>query len=800
MNRRHKMEPMIFFFLILTFDLSCADLPSNPFAEGSSFSHWSSEGFGHDSTSSVGFAAKDYFSNGDSSVKSKPRFVPGQWSDCSKTCGSGGIRTRIVHCVGTGVTGERVDLPAFECDGQQRPTLFQPCDLAPCNKNDFKNGVTKSKGASNSQYRWEYGDWGPCSVGDQEVQCLGGKQKSTLKCVDIVQNIAVPWSNCRSKPRPVDLTRACNLKPCAPQWSASQWSECSHSCGGGSRSRNVRCVQRIAPETATDSQLILPDAQCAEQKPAETEACGVVDCEVNWRIGQWTSCSTSCGPGEQRREIVCEQRDRNGMLRTFNPPVQCLGLPRPPTLQLCNLGPCDYNEPNFRYETSNTIGERALPEPLAQLSDQSTTDDNRVRSRFDSPSTVYESRPEHRKLTLNIGGSANLYEGTSIKVKCPVRNFARNRITWTKNGRRIENNAHIKVSSNGALRIFHARQEDAGTYECPAGSVRLRFKPREIGKSEIKDNLETTHELDDVDEPTSANDVDAQLLQKIRESLIRLGERRALDEMRDIREPGKLKVDFLSGDWSLCTQTRCGEPDGTQIRLLRCRILIKQTTAFVDDDICEQFGIVRPPATQTCHANGCPHWEATDWTECSISRCMQQGLSVARREIRCQYSNGTMADFSLCDRRTRPKIKKECPNVNCTAEWKASIWGKCSKDCGDGGVQMRLLRCVWRGTKKPAGGNCEPSLRPAAIKSCSIPDLPECSSESKLWPMDSQSNDSISRLEEQKDERPIELSQQTPPRDLAVQPFNNWQQWRGWRQYNLALPSNLRRLNTMKKF
>ncbi|KAI6234395.1 Ig-like domain-containing protein [Aphelenchoides fujianensis] len=651
------------------------------FAESSPFSRWTSEGFGQ--SSSVGFSSKDFFSNGE--TKSKPRFVPGPWSQCSQSCGSG-IRTRVVHCIGQSLNGDRVDLAAFECDGQPRPPLFEPCRLSACAKNEQKSAASKSK---SSHFRWEYGEL-------EDSNCAAGKQKSTLRCVDIVQNQAVPFSSCRSKPRPVDLTRACQAK-CSPVWDTSEWTE--------------MLAWRVAPNSA-DSLLILPDAQCGSPKPAEQEACGVVDCAAVWRVEQWSACSRSCGPGEQKREVVCEQREGNGMLRVFNPPLRCLSVQRPPTFQLCNLEPCE--SPDFRYETVNSIGERALPEALPQTAG-SPEDENRVRNRFENPAAVYESPPDHRKLTLNIGGSANLYEGTSIKVKCPTRrNFDRRRVVWTKNGRPVENNAHIKVSTNGALRIFHARLEDAGVYECRAGAdipgnVKLRFKPQ---------TAEENREPEEVDEPTSANDVDAQLLQKIRESLVRLGERQALDEMADVRNPGQLKVDYAIGEWSLCTSTECNQPDGAQIRLLRCRLLIKQTTAF--------FGVVRPPSSQVCRPESCPHWEASDWSECSTSRCTQQGMSIARREIKCVYPNQTTAHFDQCDRRSRPKIKKECPSVSCVAEWKASIWGQCSKACGDGGVQMRLLRCVWRGTKKPAGAACDPSQRPAAIRACSIPDLPAC--------------------------------------------------------------------------
>lgn len=68
-------------------------------------------------------------------------------------------------------------------------------------------------------------------------------------------------------------------------------------------------------------------------------------------------------------------------------------------------------------------------------------------------------------------------------------------------------------------------------------------------------------------------------------------------------------------------------------------------------------------------------------------------------------------------------------SANCSAEWRPSVWGACSKRCGDGGVQMRLLRCVWHGTRKPAGRACEPEARPSAIRACDrargLPPCPE---------------------------------------------------------------------------
>ncbi|KJH40178.1 hypothetical protein DICVIV_13889 [Dictyocaulus viviparus] len=62
----------------------------------------------------------------------------------------------------------------------------------------------------------------------------------------------------------------------------------------------------------------------------------------------------------------------------------------------------------------------------------------------------------------------------------------------------------------------------------------------------------------------------------------------------------------------------------------------------------------------------------------------------------------------------------------CKAEWHASDWGSCSSNCGTGGVQLRLLSCVWTITRLPAGRNCE-GRRPPAARSCPHADsLPPC--------------------------------------------------------------------------
>lgn len=62
---------------------------------------------------------------------------------------------------------------------------------------------------------------------------------------------------------------------------------------------------------------------------------------------------------------------------------------------------------------------------------------------------------------------------------------------------------------------------------------------------------------------------------------------------------------------------------------------------------------------------------------------------------------------------------------------------------------MRLIRCVWRGTKKAAGNNCQGADRPTVVREC----------DAKLDPC------------------PM-----NPVAD-GQGPFKGWRNWRGWELY-----------------
>ncbi|VDL67684.1 unnamed protein product, partial [Nippostrongylus brasiliensis] len=110
----------------------------------------------------------------------------------------------------------------------------------------------------------------------------------------------------------------------------------------------------------------------------------------------------------------------------------------------------------------------------------------------------------------------------------------------------------------------------------------------------------------------------------------------------------------------------------------------------------------------------------------STSPCLRNGIAKQRRDVRCVKLNREVVDEERCDKTQRPKSRKECDNDSCKAEWHASDWGSCSSSCGTGGVQLRLLTCVWAASRTAAGRNCE-GRRPPAARSCpQAGQLPPC--------------------------------------------------------------------------
>jgi len=262
-------------------------------------------------------------------------FVSG-WSTCSRTCARG-KQVRRVHCQHIVEGGETEMIADDQCPGV-KPTIMRTCQMrklcpdwsidqwSKCNVScglGFKNrSVTcqtldtkeillpescnlvfkpKTKMQCNPgpcSVTWMASNWSECYP-----NCGKGMSTRMVYCVTISdKNQKYPDELCDESSRPISDKNCFSEKPCPAMWHATQWSQCTASCGVGMQMRNVMCAEKEGAKILR----ILPNNQCSKDKKMnELQKCSVQPCQAGWYIYPWESCSKTCGVGMRRRNVKC---------------------------------------------------------------------------------------------------------------------------------------------------------------------------------------------------------------------------------------------------------------------------------------------------------------------------------------------------------------------------------------------------------------------------------------------------------------------------------------------------------------
>uniref|UniRef100_A0A3Q3LCA0 ADAM metallopeptidase with thrombospondin type 1 motif, 10 n=1 Tax=Mastacembelus armatus TaxID=205130 RepID=A0A3Q3LCA0_9TELE len=178
-----------------------------------------------------------------------------------------------------------------------------------------------------SGFSWHYTSWSRCSA-----LCAGGIQIQQVVCKKLADNSVISNHFCDKKHKPKEKRRSCNTEPCSPTWRTGDWSECSRSCNGGLRTREVLCKRRIS----VAEEKVLDDSACPGPRPSLTEPCSNHSCPPEWLALDWSECTPSCGPGYRHRVVLCKSGESGDTL----PESKCPKQGRPTSRVRCNLQRC----------------------------------------------------------------------------------------------------------------------------------------------------------------------------------------------------------------------------------------------------------------------------------------------------------------------------------------------------------------------------------------------------------------------------------------------------------------------------
>jgi len=405
-------------------------------------------------------------------VSTNPNFIIDLWSPCSASCGEG-IRFRKVECkIFLEFSKTVATLPDRECPGLKPPETEICVDKPSCGPDqilsDNVNIVSEtlpivngpeilpliSEEEKEPAYAWKIAGFTTCTA-----SCLGGLQESIVICVENKKETPVAPYFCDPSKRLEIEVRTCNENPCPPRWNVSDFTQCTKSCGGGIQTRTVQCIQEVAH--GGNNIITLADSACPQPPPRAQQFCNVIDCPTEWQTSPWTKCSQKCGSGFRYRKVRCQQLLSLGQL-IDKPEAQCQGT-KPEMEEICNNNQCQYvNNPKIKANTEQQY---------------------------------VQSDPYQKAVKLKVGGRATVYIGTTVKVRCPVKQYDKTKITWAQgnllyhSGKKRARHSKVSVSAKGGLKIKNIGFNDGGVYTCMASKSSAQL---EIFVKGIEPHLTTT--------------------------------------------------------------------------------------------------------------------------------------------------------------------------------------------------------------------------------------------------------------------------------------------------------------------
>ncbi|XP_050175941.1 A disintegrin and metalloproteinase with thrombospondin motifs 13 isoform X1 [Myiozetetes cayanensis] len=231
------------------------------------------------------------------------RWKMSQRDECSAVCGTG-VAQQNLTCVQFRDGLETVVDDSL-CPAEEKPLSLVPCVVNVCplgwDKEEDAHVLQplESLGHIPLENRTVY-VWSPVA-GECSVSCGRGKTQLQYVCVAFDTKEETQEENCHPVPKPESRMEVCDLSPCPPRWKVTPAGPCSSSCGLGLVVQLVTCVQIHQGKEVLQEEHLCPVAE----KPPTSVPCVIRTCSYEWSFSEWSECSASCGNGIQTRRDFC---------------------------------------------------------------------------------------------------------------------------------------------------------------------------------------------------------------------------------------------------------------------------------------------------------------------------------------------------------------------------------------------------------------------------------------------------------------------------------------------------------------